>query len=358
MPDAGLLDAEGEAGEASSRTRCVRARCRRGCAPLARSLRHGRARDGDQDVGIVSRAGRRAARHRARGALRRVGLRRVRRGRGDHRSCERRARDSRRFWPTASPTRRPGMSACPAAGRSRCSSNGSRERTTRAISMRFSPRGLRGLCWSSIRISRAGGACSIAMPRRSTPKLRPKLSSNGECVLDETPGARRFLNALAPPVRVILVGAGHIAQVLADLATRLGFQVAVVDPRTAFSTAERFAGVPLSHDWPEAALPALGLDNRTAVVTLAHEARLDDETLLLALRSPLLLCRRAWIAPHAREAGRAAECCGDVGSPRSRASMRRSALRIGAKGPGEIAVSILAGVDQGPARSLTWSRLP
>ncbi len=80
-----------------------------------------------------------------------------------------------------------------------------------------------------------------------------KLAS-GECLLDEAPGARRFLNALAPQVRVILVGAGHIAQVLADLATRLGFQVAVVDPRTAFSTAERFAGVPLSHDWPEVAL--------------------------------------------------------------------------------------------------------
>jgi xanthine dehydrogenase accessory factor len=167
-----------------------------------------------------------------------------------------------------------------------------------------------------------------------------KLAS-GECLLDEAPGARRFLNALAPQVRVILVGAGHIAQVLADLATRLGFQVAVVDPRTAFSTAERFAGVPLSHDWPEVALPAIGLDNRTAVVTLAHEARLDDETLTLALRSPCfyvgaLGSRRT----HEKRVERlSAAGMSDAEIARLDAPV---GLRIGAKGPGEIAVSILA----------------
>lgn len=164
--------------------------------------------------------------------------------------------------------------------------------------------------------------------------------SAGECQLDDAPGARRFLNALAPPVRVILVGAGHIAQVLSDLATRLGFQVTVVDPRTAFSTAERFAGVPLNHDWPERALPALGLDSRTAVVTLAHEARLDDETLMLALRSPCFYVgalgsrrthekRVARLSAAGLTDAEIARIDGPVG------------LRIGAKGPGEIAVSIL-----------------
>jgi xanthine dehydrogenase accessory factor len=146
---------------------------------------------------------------------------------------------------------------------------------------------------------------------------------------------------LAPPVRVILVGAGHIAQVLADLATRLGFQVTVVDPRTAFSTEERFAGVPLSHDWPERALPALGLDSRTAVVTLAHEARLDDETLTLALRSPCfyvgaLGSRRT----HEKRVARlSAAGLSDAEIARIDAPV---GIRIGAKGPGEIAVSILA----------------
>jgi xanthine dehydrogenase accessory factor len=162
----------------------------------------------------------------------------------------------------------------------------------------------------------------------------------GHCLYDETQ-RRRFLHALAPPVRVILVGAGHIGQVLSDLATRLGFQVAVVDPRTAFSTAERFSGVPLEHGWPEAALPRLGLDGRTAVITLAHEARLDDEALTLALRAPCfyvgaLGSRRT----HEKRVERlSAAGFSDADIARIDAPV---GLPIGAKGPSEIAVSILA----------------
>ncbi len=168
--------------------------------------------------------------------------------------------------------------------------------------------------------------------------LKGQLEASGVWVDAE---GQRFLQAFVPPVRLILVGAGHIAQVLSDLAIRVGFQVTVVDPRTAFSSAERFAGVALRHDWPGEALAALGLDSLTAVVTLAHEARLDDETLTVALRSPCfyvgaLGSRRTHEKRVARleEAGLSSEEIARLDAP--------VGLNIGARGPAEIAVSILA----------------
>lgn len=166
---------------------------------------------------------------------------------------------------------------------------------------------------------------------------------NGECVLVDGSDGRRFLHALAPPVHVILVGAGHVAQVLADLAQRVGYQATVIDPRTAFSSETRFGGVPLSQEWPETALPALNLDGRTAVVTLAHDARLDDETLPLAVRSPCfyvgaLGSRRTHEkrVERLRAAGLSDAEIARVDAP--------VGLPIGAKGPAEIAVSILGAV--------------
>ena len=170
-----------------------------------------------------------------------------------------------------------------------------------------------------------------------------ELLANGDCVLHEDVESRRFLHALAPPVRVILVGAGHVAQVLADLAQRVGYQAIVIDPRTAFSSETRFGGVPLRHDWPGTALPDLRLDARTAVITLAHDARLDDETLPLAVRSPCfyvgaLGSRRTHEKRVERlaEAGLTAAEIARIDAP--------VGLPIGAKGPAEIAVSILGAV--------------
>jgi xanthine dehydrogenase accessory factor len=167
--------------------------------------------------------------------------------------------------------------------------------------------------------------------------------AGGESLLIESPIGRRFVQALVPSVHVILVGAGHIAQVLADLAGRVGFQATVVDPRTAFSSEERFAGVRLVHEWPEEALPALGLDGRTAVVTLAHEARLDDETLIAALRSGsfyvgALGSRRT----HEKRVERLLKAgLSDAEIARIDAPV---GIPIGAKGPAEIAVSILGAI--------------
>lgn len=94
-----------------------------------------------------------------------------------------------------------------------------------------------------------------------------------------------FVQPDNPVVRLVIVGAVHIAQHLAAWAARLGYEVTVVDPRTAFASRERFPEVTLSHDWPDAALEARRLDRRSAVVVLSHDPKLDDPALARALRS-------------------------------------------------------------------------
>ncbi len=94
-----------------------------------------------------------------------------------------------------------------------------------------------------------------------------------------------FIEARNPKPRLILVGAVHIAQSLAPLAALAGFDVALVDPRTAFASDERFPGIALITDWPDEALDALRPDRGTALVTLTHDPKLDDPALHKALRS-------------------------------------------------------------------------
>ncbi len=95
-----------------------------------------------------------------------------------------------------------------------------------------------------------------------------------------------FLHAYNPPLRLMVVGAVHIAQALVPMAAGLGYGVTVADPRRAFATDERFPGVTVSTDWPDEALDALRPDSRTAIVTLTHDPKLDDPALDRALRSP------------------------------------------------------------------------
>ena len=94
-----------------------------------------------------------------------------------------------------------------------------------------------------------------------------------------------FLHAHNPPLRLIVVGAVHIAQALVPFAAQLGFAVTVVDPRRAFATDERFPDVTVLTDWTDEAVDALAPDSRTAVVTLTHDPKLDDPALDRALRS-------------------------------------------------------------------------
>jgi len=100
-------------------------------------------------------------------------------------------------------------------------------------------------------------------------------------------GENLFVQVHLPPPRLVLIGAVHIAQSLAPMAVQLGYGIIIIDPRSAFATEERFPGVTLSTDWPDDAMRALQPDQRTAVVALTHDPKIDDPALEVALASPV-----------------------------------------------------------------------
>jgi len=150
-----------------------------------------------------------------------------------------------------------------------------------------------------------------------------------------------FLRPYNPPVRIIVVGAVHIAAPLAQMATVAGLDVYIVDPRTVFATEERFPGVHRVDAWPDKALAELRPDHRTAVVTLTHDAKLDDPALLGALRtSAFYIGALGSRRTHEKRLSRLREQGADeAGLARIRAPI---GLNIGARTPAEIAVAILA----------------
>ena len=101
----------------------------------------------------------------------------------------------------------------------------------------------------------------------------------------DSPQGTLFVEVWSPPLRLIVVGAVHIAQTLARMAVETGYDVTIIDPRSAFASEERFPGVTLATDWPDEVLPALKPDKRTAIVTLTHDPKIDDPALQAALRS-------------------------------------------------------------------------
>jgi xanthine dehydrogenase accessory factor len=101
----------------------------------------------------------------------------------------------------------------------------------------------------------------------------------------EIDGAHWFLHAYSPPVRLVIVGAVHIAQSLVPMAAPLGFDLIVIDPRRSFATEDRFPNVTLMDDWPDDAMDKIAPDARTGVVTLTHDPKIDDPGLDRALRS-------------------------------------------------------------------------
>jgi xanthine dehydrogenase accessory factor len=94
-----------------------------------------------------------------------------------------------------------------------------------------------------------------------------------------------FVQPFNPPLRMYIVGAVHIAQALAPMATLAGYEVTVIDPRGSFATPARFPGISLSTDWPDEAIGRAPPDSRTAVITLTHDPKLDDPALIAALKS-------------------------------------------------------------------------
>jgi xanthine dehydrogenase accessory factor len=166
---------------------------------------------------------------------------------------------------------------------------------------------------------------------------------SGESELLNAAEGDLFVHALLPPARIVVIGATHIAQVLCEIARLANYEVVVVDPRTAFASGDRFRAVTVHAEWPETALPRVGLDPYTALVVLAHVSHIDDEALKVALRSDCLYIGALGSSrthtkrlQRLREAGFSEAEIARIKNP--------IGLEIGARSPAEIAVAIMAEV--------------
>jgi xanthine dehydrogenase accessory factor len=163
---------------------------------------------------------------------------------------------------------------------------------------------------------------------------------SGKSGMVETPQGKVFLTVHVPPTRLVITGAVHISQALSPMAKLLGYDVVIVDPRTAFATPERFPDVKLIAEWPDVALPPLNVDRYTAFVALTHDPKIDDPALLHALaRECFYIGALGSRKTHARRVERlkgqgiTADALARIHAP--------IGLPIGAVSPPEIALSIM-----------------
>lgn len=161
----------------------------------------------------------------------------------------------------------------------------------------------------------------------------------------EAGGTTTFLHVFNPPLRLIIVGAVHIAQPLAKMAAMTGYDVTVVDPRAAFASEERFPGVTTITEWPDDAMKTLRPDARTAIVTLTHDPKIDDPALEVALKSDAFyigsLGSKKTHNARLHRLGKAG--FGEAETARINGPV---GLAIGAKSPAEIAVAVLAQITE------------
>jgi len=181
-----------------------------------------------------------------------------------------------------------------------------------------------------------------SLPGLDSDAVAAALGTGDPRTVDTADGAV-FLRPYVRSPRLIIVGAVHIAQALVPMAGIAGFQVTVLDPREGFATADRFPGAVLVRKWPEQVMEALRPDNRTGIVALTHDPKIDDPALIAALESDAfyigaLGSRKTQGARRERlgEAGFSPEVLDRIHGP--------IGLPIGARTPEEIAVAVLAEV--------------
>jgi xanthine dehydrogenase accessory factor len=170
--------------------------------------------------------------------------------------------------------------------------------------------------------------------------LRAQLRTGRSGVIEQG-GAQFFVEVHMPPPRIVITGAVHVSQALAPMAKLLGYDVTIVDPRTAFATPERFPDVPLLAEWPDTALPKVGLDNWTAFVALTHDPKIDEPALEAALKSQ---CFYVGALGSKKTHARRVESLKKRGMSEQMLARIHApiGLSIGAASPSEIALSILA----------------
>src|SRR6476620_3379048 len=180
-------------------------------------------------------------------------------------------------------------------------------------------------------------------PLRETIEKRLRMGKSG---MEETPQGRVFLTVHVPSPQLVITGAVHISQTLAPLGQLLGYDVTIVDPRTAFASIERFPDVKVIAEWPAVALRPIGIDHYTAFVALTHDPKIDDPVLDSALQSDCFYIGALGSRKtHARrvellkaERGFTDNDIGRIHSP--------IGLDIGSVSPAEIAVAIIGEITQ------------
>lgn len=194
----------------------------------------------------------------------------------------------------------------------------------------------------------ASGEERLIDPSQSADELAPAAAEAARADRSgpvELGGRTWFLSVHNPPLDLVIVGAVHIAQPLTRMAALAGYGVRIVDPRTAFATAERFPDIALSHDWPDEALKKKPLGARSALAALTHDPKIDDPALSAALRSACFYigalgskkthaARLLRLKEHGFADAELARIHGPIG------------LAVGARTPAEIAISILAEMTQ------------
>jgi xanthine dehydrogenase accessory factor len=164
--------------------------------------------------------------------------------------------------------------------------------------------------------------------------------------IEETGEGKVFLTVHVPSPKLVITGAVHISQALAPMGHLLGYDVTIIDPRTAFATIERFPDVKVVAEWPDVALPPIGIDHYTAFVALTHDPKIDDPGLDIALKSDCFYIGALGSRKtHARRVERLKTERGftdnDIGRIHSPIG-----LDIGAVSPSEIAVAIMGEITQ------------
>jgi len=178
--------------------------------------------------------------------------------------------------------------------------------------------------------------------------LRAELAERlrtGKSGMAETAEGRVFFTVYVPAPQLVITGAVHISQALAPIGQMLGYDVTIVDPRTAFASIERFPDIKVIAEWPDTALPPLNVDRYTAFVALTHDPKIDDPALTHALkRDCFYIGALGSRKTHARRVERLKQ------QGFSDADIARIAapigLDIGAVSPAEIAVAIMAQITE------------
>jgi xanthine dehydrogenase accessory factor len=179
-------------------------------------------------------------------------------------------------------------------------------------------------------------------PLKDALEKRLRMAKSG---MEEAPQGRFFLTVYVPSPRLVIAGAVHISQTLAPIGQLLGYDVTIIDPRTAFASIERFPDVKVIAEWPDVALPPLGIDHYTAFVALTHDPKIDDPALKHALaRNCFYIGALGSKKTHAKRVDRLKQAgLTEADITRIHAPI---GLDIEAVSPAEIAVAIMGEITQ------------